>query len=230
DNDIFIAIRGTQTKPEWINNINFKPDTEDFLNKAKLGKVHKGFDRIYTNDRPIANILPNSLGNSLGAQKIDSIGESIQKTLEKCSKDNPEARVYVVGHSLGAALATLAYAHINDLQYFNNPATLYTFASPRVGTKDFFENLKDLPIYRIFNTEDIITYFPFPSVAPFSNSGSADPILNQSLKGSGIGPLRNFLGKLDFYHVGKPLAFCLHKESILENHIIATYLEGLNKL
>jgi len=36
------------------------------------------------------------------------------------------------------------------------------------------------------------------------------------------------LADKDFYHVGQTVAFSLHKRSILENHIVKTYLEALN--
>lgn len=59
------------------------------------------------------------------------------------------------GHSLGAALATLAAAR-------HKPAALYTFGSPRVGTGAFAAALGGRPVYRIVNARDVVTSVPLP--------------------------------------------------------------------
>jgi predicted lipase len=66
-------------------------------------------------------------------------------------------KVYFTGHSLGAALSTLA---INDLG--KDEDSLYTFGSPRVGcssfVKQFDERFKNTFRYR--NENDIVTREP----------------------------------------------------------------------
>jgi hypothetical protein len=64
-------------------------------------------------------------------------------------------KIWFTGHSLGAALATLAadrYPHARDL---------YTYGSPRVGNDKFIENFK-VNAYRMINNEDIATRVPPP--------------------------------------------------------------------
>jgi hypothetical protein len=60
--------------------------------------------------------------------------------------------IFFTGHSLGAALATLAAAR-------HAPTALYTFGSPRVGDADFAASLNDIAdtIHRIVNGNDIVT-------------------------------------------------------------------------
>ncbi|MDF1662442.1 MAG: lipase family protein [Planctomycetota bacterium] len=66
-----------------------------------------------------------------------------------------EGPLYFTGHSLGAALATLAASLFK-------PFALYTFGSPRVGNDLFVETLHDTPIYRVVNGRDAICQVPLP--------------------------------------------------------------------
>ena len=67
--------------------------------------------------------------------------------------------IFYTGHSLGAALATLAASK-------RPPHAVYTFGSPPVGNKRFVRTLADIKIYRVVNSRDIVTTTP-PSIWPF---------------------------------------------------------------
>jgi hypothetical protein len=66
----------------------------------------------------------------------------------------PARPVFFTGHSLGAALATIAM-----LEYLGS-SFLYTFGSPRVGNQAFRTELGDSAIYRFVNCEDFVTCVP----------------------------------------------------------------------
>ena len=69
--------------------------------------------------------------------------------------DKVKTPVYYTGHSLGAALATLAAKR-------KQPKSLYTFGSPRVVDNILSDYLsKHINIYRIINSIDIVTFLPF---------------------------------------------------------------------
>lgn len=70
------------------------------------------------------------------------------KTLE-----DEGCNIWFTGHSLGAALATLA------ADRFQHAQGLYTFGSPRVGDQKFQENFK-LRAYRVVNGDDIVSRVP----------------------------------------------------------------------
>jgi pimeloyl-ACP methyl ester carboxylesterase len=72
-------------------------------------------------------------------------------------KNRDITTVHCVGHSLGAALATLA---ADDLSSYGKRVALYTFGSPRVGT-DFYASFMAKKLgthnYRVHNRADPVT-------------------------------------------------------------------------
>jgi len=69
--------------------------------------------------------------------------------------ENRGCKIWMTGHSLGAALATLCASRYGNVQ------GVYSFGSPRVGNDVFREKL-DVKIYRIVNNEDIVARVPPP--------------------------------------------------------------------
>jgi triacylglycerol lipase len=92
--------------------------------------------------------------------EINKIWPSISKELEA----NP-GNVYVTGHSLGAAMATIAASRIQD-----RVTALITFGSPRVGDKAFVKSLT-VEHYRVQNNCDDVTKVPF-RVMGFDHHGT----------------------------------------------------------
>jgi triacylglycerol lipase len=71
--------------------------------------------------------------------------------------------LWITGHSLGAALATLAAAKLR-LEKSTPVDGLYTFGSPRVGNEEFCQKLEqDLGerIFRFVNNNDVVPRVPF---------------------------------------------------------------------
>lgn len=71
--------------------------------------------------------------------------------------------LFYAGHSLGAALATLAAAS-------RAPQALYTFGSPRVGNQVFVESLAQFPIHRVVDDRDLVPTLP-PEIMKFQHAG-----------------------------------------------------------
>ena len=87
---------------------------------------------------------------------LDAIWESrLKPRLDELKQQKPERRIWFTGHSLGAALATLAAARYKDVQ------GLYTFGSPLVGDSDFKSAFpSDIPVYRFVNNNDVVATVP----------------------------------------------------------------------
>ncbi len=78
-------------------------------------------------------------------------------------QNHPRQDICVTGHSLGAALASLAFTYLRD------PATsLYTFGCPRVGDPAFCARIMDAAqaqrCYRIVDNQDLVTHVPLDTV------------------------------------------------------------------
>ena len=131
-NDEFavLAFRGTQPT-RWED---VRTDLRALKQKTIEGKVHKGFKEAFDHVR-------------------DEIFDIVDKSI---GKDLP---LYVTGHSLGAALATVATQELEE-KFHDLIAACYTFGSPRVGDGTYEKSIK-APVYRIVNTTDIVTLVPF---------------------------------------------------------------------
>jgi len=86
--------------------------------------------------------------------------ESVREEIEKSLLGLDNIPLYITGHSLGAALATVATQELEiNSTIRNRIAACYTFGSPRVGNTQYDKNLK-APIYRMVNTTDVVTIIP----------------------------------------------------------------------
>jgi predicted lipase len=174
-NRAFIVFRGTKTPKEWISNLTINLEEYPI---SSYGKVHEGFLEVY-----------------------NSIKETISKNLTRI---HDKKKLYVTGHSLGAALATLSLPdlEINHSQYVD---ALYTFGSPRVGDDAFvkqFDSIFRDRSFRVANTSDVVTSIPLPI-----------PI---------IGSIGGY-----FSHVDVPVDFTFQGNDIVINHDMNTYIEKL---
>ena len=146
DGAIIVAFRGTQTvKEEQLANIEairkqWAKVMRDVTTDAKVvmvpwsgragGNVHKGF--------------ADSLGEMLAA---------IRAVIASLRRPGIEHKLWITGHSLGAALATLAADVLEGVH------GIHTFGSPQVGDEEFANNVA-LKGWRIRNHADGITWAP----------------------------------------------------------------------
>lgn len=100
-------------------------DIDTLPTRSGTGRVHRGFKAA-----------------------LDVVWDDVQARL-----DGREA--WFAGHSLGAALATIAATR------YEYARAVYTFGSPRVGDREFFSELA-APVHRVVNNNDIVTRLPPP--------------------------------------------------------------------
>jgi hypothetical protein len=198
--DIFIIIRGTRTIWEWYNNTVIKYTDYESLKGNKWGETTEGFYSIYADLR----------------------GEIIAAMQELEGKfDN----VFVSGHSLGGALATLTIPDLIDSDIPASKITAYTFASPRCGDRELANELNKRGVkhWRIANTEDIV-----PSL-PGATANIKSP--EEKYKDNFIVKLYKKLkedGMKTFEHTGTPIYFTIGTNSIEDNHNLDTiYMKGI---
>ena len=132
--NIFVVFRGTKELAEWYSNAQFAQvnflQTENQPEgihseiaqeqKRELGNISLGFNKIYTEFRP--GIFTNKAFQKLlktadefkskrALIKEQSISEAIKEFFFSDyfkNKKNQNANIYITGHSLGGALATIA--------------------------------------------------------------------------------------------------------------------------
>jgi triacylglycerol lipase len=148
NNDLLILVfRGTEIwgRQGETNLLNIiKAILADVITDAKIrlidsgqgGKVHQGFK-----------------------EALDDVWEGENGLCKYLKSKEEDGRTFwFTGHSLGAALATLAWK-----RYGNSTGSvpgLYTFGSPRVGDLEFGKGFEET--YRFVNNNDIVTKVPPP--------------------------------------------------------------------
>lgn len=86
-------------------------------------------------------------------QALDGIWPVVAAQLQVLREERPSRGFWFTGHSLGAAMATLA------ADRFDGARGLYTFGSPRVGDKAFAQGFRT-PAFRFVNNNDIVPLVP----------------------------------------------------------------------
>ncbi|MBW1818952.1 MAG: lipase family protein [Deltaproteobacteria bacterium] len=130
-----VAFRGSETLSR-LKNEDAENVFADLIIDLKIrqtdwygsGKVHRGFK-----------------------EALDEVWHQLSQYL--AGLHLKDRRIWLTGHSLGAALATLAADRLRGVQ------NVYTFGSPKVGNAEFQNLFKD-HAYRIVNNADIVTKLP----------------------------------------------------------------------
>ena len=118
------------TEPNEWNDI--KADANAFTDLAEtVGRVHRGFKR-----------------------EVDDIWPILEETLRDETRN-----VWFAGHSLGGAMAQICAGRCQLSEIAAVPREVYTFGSPRVGTKRYIQNA-DVRHIRWVNNNDIVTRVP----------------------------------------------------------------------
>ncbi|XP_017975188.1 PREDICTED: uncharacterized protein LOC18602863 isoform X2 [Theobroma cacao] len=152
---LVIAFRGTE-QARWkdlrtdlmLVPAGLNPERIDGDFKQEV-QVHSGFLSAYDSVRiRIISLLKTSI-----------------RYIDETTKPLRRWQVYVTGHSLGGALATLLALELSSSQLAKHGAisvTMYNFGSPRVGNRRFAEvyNEKVKDSWRIVNHRDIIPTVP----------------------------------------------------------------------
>jgi len=126
---LVVAFRGTQPG-QWQDVL---ADANIVLASWKTGRVHLGFKNAFDVIRP----------------QLDPIVQTLAQG----------RTLWICGHSLGAALATLAADH------YANTSGVCTFGSPRVGDPTFaraFDTKFSQRSLRYVNDHDVVTHVPPP--------------------------------------------------------------------
>lgn len=161
--DIAIAFRGTADISDWLVNLDiYRTKYETLANDCDDCYVHSGFLDAWNDLK----------------EEISSHISNVTSTFfdgNNTNRCNKTIGIHVTGHSLGAAIAILAAADLeqgsmNRSLSVENPdiqfklESIYTYGSPRVGNKNFaewFNNHTNAETNRIVHYKDIVPHVPF---------------------------------------------------------------------
>ena len=137
DNEkIIIAFRGTSDRKDWLTDA--ATIQKSWSSITNIGKVHSGF-----------------------FQSLNSVWSVVIEHLKELQTDNQP--VWITGHSLGGALAALAYATLRLQEPKYDLAGAYTFGQPRVGDDILCQNFdtdSKHRFFRVVNNNDIVPRVP----------------------------------------------------------------------
>lgn len=123
--EFVIAFRGTE--PKEFSDI--KADLNIWPDEEQTnGLVHNGFQN-----------------------ELDKLWKDVEKSVSKIKKQ----KLFICGHSLGAAMATIAACRLQD-----KVEALYTYGSPRVGNRHFVNSI-NVTHYRHVNNNDVVPSIPW---------------------------------------------------------------------
>jgi hypothetical protein len=188
-----IALRGTQSFMEWIDDLSAIPSSflvgdngGNYYSKASfypLGMVHGGFLKLY--NAGTNGALPQKLTHDIAwysyTRPDGSISAQIATLATQLDSSLP---LYITGHSLGAALAILCAMDFGvnfSSSYAAGQLRMYNLAGPRVAAGlTTFDNIGSTPAdfisaytavvnesYLIVNAADLVPIVP-PSAITLS--------------------------------------------------------------
>jgi triacylglycerol lipase len=174
---IVVAFRGTKSDVDWISDLRYSQVPYQYVKNA--GNVHSGFMGVYQSCR-----------------------DGLIGTLRNFSPSKP---IFITGHSLGAALATLHSLDVS-INLANRTIVMVNFASPRVGDPTFAYQYKQYIPYsvRYVNSVDLVPFLP-PRKIYF--------------------PIQKTY--FIYRHIPNNVMFYSNQQSIEANHSIQTYIDFL---
>lgn len=192
DDDVVVSFRGTQPTnfQDILTDIDARK-TNVFIYHQCVGNSHQGF-----------TIATDSVFSNPFRNRENENQEPILTQLKSILEQSPNKKVWFTGHSLGAALASVAIVRFHNESYFANG--LYTFGSPRCFDNelaDKFDQLFGHCTYRIVNKNDIVTCIP------------GILRVNDNIRSTYFPRNENLLHIADWKHVGKEI-YIAHDDTL----------------
>jgi hypothetical protein len=143
--NIYLSFRGTSNLVDAVS--DFAALQEPYMFLPNFGNVSIGFQVAYqgTDDNPIES--------------------AILSKLDELTMTGNFSNLYITGHSLGAALAFLAFPDLSNNVGMLDSVTMYNFAGPAAGDSDFVTAYEEVESQnrisvRVVNTNDLVPKLP----------------------------------------------------------------------
>ena len=129
-NEVDVIVACRGTEPDEWNDVRADVNALTVVAET-VGRVHRGFK-----------------------QEVDDLWPRIEEILRTEKRD-----LWFTGHSLGGAMATISGGRCFLAHIPANPAHIYTFGAPRVGTKRYVSHAR-VPLTRWVNNNDLVPRVP----------------------------------------------------------------------
>jgi len=163
---VTVCFRGSVTDTDWATNyeIYFKEvpnPVKQHASQEETVRVHNGFHSYL--------FEPNARGvKGPNGEFLSQSQEILQEHVLPVMREHPNYKLYICGHSLGGALATLFGFEVAAMadNVIPKPVSLFSIGSPYVGDYSFraahqlLESQGKLRHLRISNHKDTVTIIP----------------------------------------------------------------------
>ncbi len=214
-----LAFRGSKEPKDWLTNVttqlrNFTiyKDGVTTLSSYK-GRVHTGFFLAWA-------IIEQSVLSQISKwrSQLHSEGKALPP-------------LYITGHSLGGALATMAAASLSDNGV--DVAGVYTFGQPRVGDRTFASQLDkhiNGKAFRFVNNNDIVPHVPPPFSVwnPTRLYGHVGLVKYFNARGT-IMPNHTMVNRLMDFGIGIGRGMVGAKFDLISDHSMEYYISHLSR-
>jgi pimeloyl-ACP methyl ester carboxylesterase len=170
---VTVAFRGSVSTQDFVQDakavlVVIPNPVEELLSKTPRVAIHLGF-REYLYGRRSGSKTTTSEPIDVTIAEATVEKQKYQVILAEVGaifKDHPDYRLYVAGHSLGGALATIFSFEAAAKADIPKPVTCITSGAPKVGNLNFlvaFENLEEkghLRCLRVANYRDLVPLSP----------------------------------------------------------------------
>lgn len=150
-----LSFRGTERDDpsDSLTDIDARPSSEqDFASGSERHSL------LHMVEDAADSLLHGSVVHHGFQQALNQVWSVTTALLSSYRSRRPSAEICFTGHSLGAALATLAIG-----RFRGEAASLYTIGSPRVGNDAFCRRVREratLGVFRFVDNNDLVTHVP----------------------------------------------------------------------
>jgi hypothetical protein len=169
---VFISFRGSEMKlNDWFSNFNIRKVTSPFITESEHRSLWEIFKKDIINPLDMPEEKAKVHRGFLKAfQSLIPTQGGEYETFEEIIRQIKGKDIWLTGHSLGGALASVAAGY---LMYLDIPiAGLYTFGAPRIGNRshrNYMNQKLTYKCWRFANNHDPVADVPLPGVSPIVN-------------------------------------------------------------
>jgi hypothetical protein len=150
--EIIVCARGTRDLRNWLTDCDIIMEPLNIFSAGDKARIHRGFKNCF-----------GAVRQRVRAAMLDYRAQYIRNTVGATTYAMP-IRILFCGHSLGAALALVAFGWWRD-NFGPGNELLYNYGQPRVGNKQFADWIDKISgrntVFRFIHPDDPVPRVPY---------------------------------------------------------------------